>query len=174
MTRGEDIQTTMVLKISCQWALMYGVQPGSRLVGRLGVWWRGGRGFGHQSLFCLLLIRCPSGNGGLFELYGPLIIHLGRSRLGQAHKDLIYTSAGNEGTWRCRIESWDCWPSCQEIEVMDGTHCDLTHPSKSSSDLLLYFFSFCTLFASLLDLLLSSCTSRKVLFVFCCLTIWQL
>lgn len=70
---------------------------GNRLAGRLGGWCGDGTGFGHPSLFCLAVIRRPSGSGGLFELYVPLIIHLGRGRLGQAHKDLIYSPAGNEG-----------------------------------------------------------------------------
>lgn len=91
-----------------------------RLVGRLGGWRGGGRGGGHPSLLCRTVIRRPSGSSGLFELYVPLIIHLGCSALSQAHKELIYFLAGNERTWWCWAESRDCWPCCQEIELMDG------------------------------------------------------
>lgn len=69
---------------------------------------------------CCVVIRHPLGSSGLFELYVPLIIHLGCSALGQAHKDLIYSLAGNETTWGCCAESRDCWPCCQVIELMDG------------------------------------------------------
>lgn len=75
---------------------------------------------GHPSLPCCVVIRHPLGSSGLFELYVPLIIHLGCSALGQAHKDLIYSLAGNETTWGCCAESRDCWPCCQVIELMDG------------------------------------------------------
>lgn len=93
---------------------------GSRLAGRPGGWRGGGRVEATRPLLCCAVIRRPSGSSGLFELYVPLIIHLGCSALGQAHKDLIYSLAGNEGTWRSWPESSDCWPCCQEIELMDG------------------------------------------------------
>lgn len=125
----------------------------SRLAGRL--WWvaRRWKSGGHPSLLCCAVIRRPSGSSGLFELYVPLIIHLGCSALGQAHKDLIYSLAGNERTWRCWAGSRDCWPCCQEIELMDGLQCHstptatppfstehpfLTHPYLSSYPALLY------------------------------------
>lgn len=97
-----------------------GVQPAKQAGWQSGwVAWRWESG-GHPSLLCCAVIRRPSGSSGLFELYVPLIIHLGCSALGQAHKDLIYSLAGNEGTWRSWPESSDCWPCCQEIELMDG------------------------------------------------------
>ena len=52
---------------------------------------------GQPSLLCRAVIRCPLWSGGLFELYVPLIIHLGYSTLGQAHKDLIYCLAEMRG-----------------------------------------------------------------------------
>lgn len=77
-----------------------GIEPGKQ-AGRQTGWvastWNCG---GHQSLRCCAVIRHPSGSSGLFELYVPLIIHLGCSALRQAHKDLIYSLAGNERTWR--------------------------------------------------------------------------
>lgn len=101
--------------------------PALSQAGRLTGWvarrWKSG---GHPSLLCCAVIRRPSGSSGLFELYVPLIIHLGCSALGQAHKDLIYSLAGNERTWRRWAESRDCWPRCQEIELMDGLQCHST------------------------------------------------
>lgn len=55
-------------------------------------WERGG----HPSLLWCTVISHPSQSGGLFELYVPLIIHLGFSVPGQAHKDQIYVPTGNE------------------------------------------------------------------------------
>lgn len=93
-----------------------GVQPGKQADWQTGWVARRWKSGGHPSLLCCTVIRRPSGSSGLFELYVPLIIHLGCSALGQTHKDLIYSLAGNERTWRCWAESRDC----QEIELMDG------------------------------------------------------
>lgn len=98
---------------------------------------------GHPSLLCYAVIRSPSGSSGLFELYVPLIIHLGCGALGQAHKELIYSLAGNERTWRHWARSRDCLPCCQEIELMDGLQqhpqplhplakCTLSEPTPAS------------------------------------------
>lgn len=121
------------LKVSCWWVMRNGeragVQPGMQACWQTGWvvrrWERGG----HPSLLCCTVIRRPSGSSGLFELYVPLIIHLGCSALGQAHKDLIYFLAGNERTWRCWAESRNCWPCCQEIELMY----DLQHSSTPTT-----------------------------------------
>lgn len=96
------------------------VQPGKQAGWQTGWVARKCKSGGHPSLLCCAVIRRPSGSSALFELYVPLIIHLGCSALGQAHKDLIYSLAGNERTWRSWAESRDCWPCCQEIELMDG------------------------------------------------------
>lgn len=106
----------------------------SRLAGRLGGWEvRRWERVGHPSPLCCAVIRRPSGSGGLFELYVPLIIHLGRRTLDRAHKDLIYALIGNERSWRCWAEIWDCCPHCQEIEVMDGTQRNSTCPKAPPS-----------------------------------------
>lgn len=108
----------------CYWAIWNGKQDGTQ-PGKQAGWqtgWVAGRWerLGHPSLPCCVVIRHPLGSSGLFELYVPLIIHLGCSALGQAHKDLIYSLAGNETTWGCCAESRDCRPCCQVIELMDG------------------------------------------------------
>lgn len=103
-----------------------GIEPGEQ-AGRQTGWvantWNSG---GHPSLRCCAVIRRPSGSRGLFELYVPLIIHLGCSALRQAHKDLIYSLAGNERTWRRWAGIRDGQPGCQEIELMDGLQCHST------------------------------------------------
>lgn len=94
-------------------------QP-SRLAGRLGGWVvRGWERVGHPSLLRSAVIRHPSGSDGLLELYAPLIIHLGYTTLGQAHKGLIYPPAGNERTWDAGARIRERWPGCQQIELMD-------------------------------------------------------
>lgn len=97
-----------------------GVQPGKQAGWQTGWVARRWESGGHPSLLCCAVIRRPSGSSGPVELYVPLIIHLGCSALGQAHKDLIYSLAGNERTWRRWAGSRDRWPCCQEIELMDG------------------------------------------------------
>lgn len=97
-----------------------GVQPGKQAGWQTGWVARRWESGGHPSLLCCAVIRRPSGSSGPVELYVPLIIHLGCSALGQAHKDLIYSLAGNERTWRRWAGSRDRWPCCQKIELMDG------------------------------------------------------
>lgn len=92
--------------------------------------WKSG---GHPILRRGAVIRCPSGSSGLFELYVPLIIHLGRSALRQAHKDLIYSLAGNERTWRCWAGIRDCETCCQETELMDGLQPHSTPTARHST-----------------------------------------
>jgi len=84
-----------------------GVQPGQQAGWQTGWVARRWKRGGHSSLLCWAVIRRPSGSSGLFELYVPLIIHLGCSALSQAHKDLIYSFTGNERTWRCWAELMD-------------------------------------------------------------------
>lgn len=97
-------------------SILPGKQAG-RQTGWVARTWKSG---GHPILCRGAVIRCPSGRSGLFELYVPLIIHLGCGALRQAHKDLIYSFAGNERTWRCWTGIRDCETCCQEIELMDG------------------------------------------------------
>lgn len=119
-----DKPTTKVSHFLCYWAIWNGkqdgTQPGKQAGWQTGWVARRWERLGHPSLPCCVVIRHPLGSSGLFELYVPLIIHLGCSALGQAHKDLIYSLAGNETTWGCCAESRDCWPCCQVIELMDG------------------------------------------------------
>lgn len=73
-------------------------------------WERGGHPYPPHPTLCRTVIRRPLESSGLFELYVPLIIHLGRGAVGQAHKDLIYPLAGNERTWQRRAESTAAGP----------------------------------------------------------------